>query len=386
MPINPHIDKLIAWTIARLGKDATADKVLAALSEGHSSSVPRPPDVSEDVVRAFRKRSKKHRLPLVEAVITASKQASLPGVSQAAPNPPPQTPLSSVSQQPTGNAQLSGLGEIARRNSLELTELNGEVYVSLRCFETLLGKRPDNLRRTLEARGFPLVDLALPNAVGTPRNTPGLHIDYIFAIVSLVDLHGLDEDERQRLFAMQRELPQFMRRYWIERLGPRSTEARPLLTRGGVLLSVAQLANAVGEKVVKIIGDFASRLDIRLDRIEHLLTATKTAPPKATSILVPNKFGIVKPLYSAAQVLEKLDETFGRCQRDLGIDSPEAVMRFACELGIYRTPHWGTITGNDEWIYDGSREATSSLSHMIDHITMRLAGRNGASTNFTAPA
>lgn len=385
MKPTPGVDQLISGTITRIGQHADVDNVLAALVQGKFTAVPRPPGVPLDAVKAFRKRNKKVRRALVAEAFQARRQTTLPGSDSG----DAQTVPSTVSPRPTEITRVSSdvlVADIARKTALELKEENGEVFITLRCFEKLIGKTPENLQRTLVARGFPITQVALPNAVGNTRQTPAIHIDYIFAVVSLADLHGMDDSERERLFKIQRELPGWMKTYeatkaYHQALATPKEEHRPLLTKGGVMISVAHLAATVAERVVHVVADFANRLDIRLDRIERLLT-TKPAPGIASTNgtpkfpLPPNKFGVVRPFLTAEALFERIDQELCREQRNLGIDSPEAVINLARNLGIYRTQHWGRVVRNDEWEFDAGKEATTSLTWMLDYLHKNIVARN----------
>lgn len=379
MKPTPGVDQLVIGTITRIGQHADVDTVLAALVQGKLTAVPRPPGVPLDAVKAFRKRNKKVRRQIVAEAFQARRQTTLPG-SDA------QTPPGGVSPRPGEITQVSsdGFADLARKAALEMKQEGGEVYITLRAFEPLIGKRPDHLARTLKARGYPVTEIDMPNAVGNTRRTPAIHIDYIFAVVSLADLHGLDDAERQRLFQLQRELPTWMKRYEASKAlvtAPKPEEHRPLLTKGGVMISVAHLATTVAERVVHVVSDFANRLDIRLDRIERLITQ-KPAPSIASTNgtpkfpAPPNKFGTVRPFLTAEALLDRLDQELCREQRNLGIDSAEAVINLARNLGIYRTQHWGRIVRNDEWEFDAGKEAVTSLTWMLDYLRKNLVARN----------
>lgn len=394
--LSPEVEKLITATIERIGQHATVDNVLEALTQGNITAVPRAPNVQLDAVKAFRKRRKTARLQFVEHVFANRRQATLPSVGSV-PEPVAATASLERSQPPQNPAPQSvALAEIGRNTGLELKEEMGEVYITLRCFEQLIGKRPENLKRTLEARGFPIVDLDLPNAAGNTRKTPCVHTDYIFAVVTTADLHGMDDAERQKLFYIQRNMPTWMRRFEAAKTlaqAPKPEEQRPLLTKGGVMISVANLAAAVAEKVVHVISDFANRLDLRLDRIEKLVTPAKAPPVQAPTNgtllhpkfpAPPNKYGVVKPFINAQQMLEKFDTDFCHAQRNFGIDSPEAIVRLAANLGIFKTQHWGRIVGADEWEFDAGKEALTAYTYMKDYLHKNIVATNSQPTSFSS--
>ena len=394
MRTDPNVEKLIAHTIRRIGQNATTDLVLEALTRGKVTDVPRPPGTNLDAVQRFRKRNSKARLAYVKAGFDARRQTALPSVE-----PDAETLPGSVSQQPTGITTVPSvnLSDIARQTSLELSEVAGTVYITLRSFEPLLGKRPDNLKRTLMARGFPLIDISLPNAQGNTRSTPAIATDYIFAVIGLADLHGMDAGERNQLFTLQRDFPMWMRRFEQARVlaklpAPAPTPELPTHIMGdrGRRVPLTAIVSTIADRVVSLVQGFAERLDLRLDRIERLISTKPPpviAPAPNGSIpkypAPPNKFGTVKPFLSAEQLLERFDHDFNLDARTLGIDSPEAVEQLARNLGIYRTQHWGRIVRNDEWEYDGGKEAVTAYTWMKDYLQKNIVARNSQSVSFS---
>lgn len=288
--LTAQVEKLIAWRIGTLGDTPSADDVLALFKRANFNAGKLPDDITGRALRSFRQRSDAEKRKLIERVRLQQSQAQLPNVQAVTPAEVSVEPATSVSETLPASVtdevpqnqpvQSDALAEASRKTSLELVKEGGEVYITLRCFEKLIGKRPDNLRRSLEARHLEIRDVVATNERGQLRPTPAIQIAYVFAVVMLADLHGMDADEREKLFAIQRDLPGWMKRFEaMIRPEPPALPLPPAASERSLLGSVAntimgRLASAFTTGLSKL----EHRLDVRFDRLERLLHQY-TSPP-----------------------------------------------------------------------------------------------------------
>ena len=352
-----QVEKLVEWRIENLGGTPSVEEVVTSLKRGRLNTGALP--VPHEAVSSFRNRRNTDKCKLVQKALLRRTQTALPNVAAeavAAPPTPavPETVPATTSAPTIQPRRNEALAEIARKGSLELKEEGGEVYISLRCFEQLIGKRPENLSRTLAARGFPLRDVMLPNERGQLRETPAISLDYIFAVVGLADLHGMSPGERNQLFTLQRELPGWMKRY--NQFAVQTTPPSPLPPNRE---EETKLVTGFVNRIVNIFTDgiarLTERLDGRFDRIEKILTPTfATRPPHGTPLPVTtNGVTAVQPPILTASGLSKISSRpplkdlnsvtteINKFVGMIGSYSARDIIRRAEKLGIWKSPLWG---------------------------------------------
>ncbi len=386
--LSAQVEQLIEWRIKDLqGIPAvgtpTVEEVTKSLARGAFNHGRLPSEIPLLALQSFRKRSDQSKRILVGKVFQRLQQGTLPtapAAASTAPPPQPETLPASVSAARPEPAAIvpvrsDALGELARRTSLELIEHRGEVYITLRAFEQLIGKRPDNLRRTLEARGFPIVDVQAKNERGQDRETPAVLAAYIFAVVGLADLHGMDAQERNHLFNLQTHFPTWMKRF-DEMTRPRALAA-PVSEepRGPFLVSLSRLGETIQNRLLSIVtsglGGLRDHFNVRFDSLEahidHLLESRTTQPNGTTAPATPavamvrnlRLNGIAKissrpPVRDVKWVTENIN------QRLQTFFTPYEIIRMAERERIYNADLWGMdkIGVEDAVVLDGGERVT----------------------------
>jgi hypothetical protein len=356
-----EVEKLVDWRIANLPDGATVADVVESFKRGtFNTGEPLPEGVTIGAVRDFRKRGDDAKRRLVVRALGRSQTTRQPAIEKSPATPSitgtvPSTP--SIATAEIKPVRTTALAEIARLTSLELKEVAGEIFITLRCFEPLIGKRPENLRRTLEARGFPITEVSALNVAGNTRPTPAIHIAYIFAVVGLADLHGMDEQEKARLFKLQREMPT-----WLKRFDKILLESQPkilLESQPKEEPSFLALVNTMSSKILTVMQEglvkLASRFDLRFDRIEHLLRVsgasrstaegppvdrnrTRQDAPKTRDLERINgtwKISSRGPLKSITDVVKEVNQHLNT------FFMPEEIVQMAKKAGIYEREFWG---------------------------------------------
>ncbi len=407
--LAPQVEKLIAWRIETL-EGATVDAVVDSFRRGTFNPGEQLPDgVTLRAVHAFRKRSDQaKRRYVVKAfaeqarTIIAAVDAQPDPVSATSPKAETPAPISTASdaetlsqtgtvaatappsQSPTRSEpaeiqplRSEALIQIGRTTGLELKDEQGDIYVTLRCFQQLIGKEPENLRRTLEARHFYIRDIEMPNARGEVRKTPAIELQHIFAIVMLADLHGMSPEQREHLFRIQHELPAWMRRF-NRTAGDERLVERPQ----SILAALGSAASTITAKVLAVCSEgfakLADRFDMRFDRLERLLAPSSTEPPPPKPFVNPDRVetprftasGNAKLIVRRPPPLRNIFEVTADVNRFMCSNyTPESIIRVAQQLGIYEREPWGmSLAGHTVKLDSGERSTWSFDMDAVDLI------------------
>ncbi len=339
--LSAQVEKLVAWQIEALSAHTTipsVEEVITALRRGQTNTSRLP--VSHEAIDSLRKRSDAAKRKLILKMMSRHNQ---PG---AAPGAVAESSSEAAQFQPPANNVLA---IIARRSSLELKEEEpGEVYIPLRAFHQLIGKRPEHLRRTLASRKLPLRDIKMLNERGELRDTPAIHVSYLPLVIGMADTHRVSEEGRERLFALQREMPN-----WSKRLNQVADSNGVLYARPkdeprsilGALVNtvMTRVANALSSGL----GKLEQKLDMRFDRLERILlldpkTPQKTSLPETpqvetrrTTVTGGSKFSVRRPTYDIQTVVNHVNQYVGMSY------TPEDIIQMAKEAGIYERAPWG---------------------------------------------
>jgi hypothetical protein len=367
--IIAEVEKLIAWRITTMGPNPSVDAVIDALKKGNLNTGAAP--IHHEALSAFRKRNRLAKEMVIQRVLERATEAPSPletPVQPAATSESETVPSTVSASRPHGTAEIQSvrseaLADVARRSGLELKEEEGEVYITLRCFEQLIGKTPENLRRTLEARGFPIRQVWIQNERKQVRQTPGILIAYIFAVVGLADLHGMEPEEREKLFALQRDMPNWMKRF--NELVP-TTKDEPK----SILAAVGSLVSSLRTSIIEGFSRIGSRFESRFDRIETLLGRGYTQPTQQpSSVFVSDparvetrritdtggaKLVVRRPLVDIHHVVQQVNQYL--CTNY----TPEDIIRVSEREGIYEREPWGVDKAGNEnaTILDGGAIVT----------------------------
>ncbi len=389
-----QVERLVEWRIQELNT-TDVEAVLTSLKRGRlqMGGVPVP----STAVHSFRNRRNADKRKLIQKALARRTQAALPNVEPAVTPvvaaAVPETLAGSVSANRPQVAAIQPsrsefLTTVARQSFLELKEQNGDIYVTLRCFDKLIGKRPDNLHRTLAARGFPLVNIEMPNERGQLRETPAIDLYYIFAVVGLADIHGMNAGERNQLFTLQREMPGWMKRF---NAFDRPAPVPPLPAKGEPRM--VTFLNKIVTSVTDGLSKLADRFDGRFDRLEGLLAprppATRTngtthnGPPlfraNATS-----KISLATPLRDINLVTKEVNRYCGSIDHFTARD----ILSMAKQVGIYEQPLWGAdkVGVSDAIILDDGEKITWWFDVDSQDVLKGLARKKILSDNNASPS
>jgi hypothetical protein len=310
-----QVDALVLSRIDSLGGNPSVEEVITALKRKNFKTGQVPDGIPLTALTAFRKRSDPKKALIVQKVLASRAQGVLPNVEPPAepvapaPASPPvteavlETVPATVSAESLRDAPAEaeiqpvpgekGLARLVRGSDFELAQDDvGEIYVSLRCVAGLIFKDADNLRRTMEARGFEIKDLVMLNKRGQQRRTPAIQSDHVFAAIMAADFHGLNVEQKEKLSALQREVPTWMRRFQAAKdeaaLVKNKDEDGLLKSITGHLVSfVGEVTTTITTAITTGLSELATRFDARFDRIEALIEAPSQKPEPVQAAFVP---------------------------------------------------------------------------------------------------